>query len=99
MPNRKISWDKAALLQFGRAIDYIAKDSIQNAEKVRAEILEKIGNLSDHPETNALDKYKIDNDGHYRAFELHHLRIAYYVGQDEIRILRLRSTYQEPLPY
>ena len=44
MANRKITWSKTALKQFEAAINYIAEDSIQNAEKVRKEILEEIGN-------------------------------------------------------
>ena len=72
---------------------------MQNAEEVRNAVLEKIEYISNHPESCAPDKYKINNDGHYRAFELHRLRVAYYVSPDEIRILQLRSTYQEPLTY
>jgi len=50
MANRKIIWSKSALKQFEAAINYIAEDSIQNAEKVRKEILEKIERLIAHPE-------------------------------------------------
>jgi len=50
MANRKITWSKSALKQFEAAINYIAEDSIQNAEKVRKEILEKIERLIAHPE-------------------------------------------------
>ena len=85
--------------QFNKAIDYIAKDSIQNAEKVRKEILQKIEDLSDNPEIYSPDKYKENNDGNYRTFELHRYRIAYYVGKAEIRILRVRHTSREPRNY
>ena len=99
MTNRKIRWDAAALYYFNKAIEYIALDSVQNAEKVRLEILEKIGKLSDHPEMHAPDKYKQENDKNYRAFELYHYRISYYVSVNEIRILRVRHTSQEPKNY
>ena len=99
MADKKLRWDKMALQQFNKAIEYIAKDSIQNAEKVRIDILEKVENLQAHPERYAPDKYKLDNDGSYKAFELYHLRIVYHVSSEEIRILRLRSTFQEPLNY
>jgi plasmid stabilization system protein ParE len=63
MANRKITWSKSALKQFEAAINYIAEDSIQNAEKVRKEILEKIERLISYPETHSPDKYKTNNDG------------------------------------
>ena len=99
MANRRIGWDKHALRQFNKAILYIAEDSVQNAENVRADILEKIEALLSHPEIYPLDKYKLDNDGSYRAFELHRLRVAYFIGLDIIRILRVRHTSREPLKY
>jgi len=59
MANRKITWSKSALRQFETAMNYIAEDSIQNAEKVRKEILEKIETLIAHPEIYSPDKYKV----------------------------------------
>jgi plasmid stabilization system protein ParE len=99
MANKKIGWDKHALKQFNKAILYIAEDSIQNAENVRIDVLLKIGELLSHPEKYPLDKYKLQNDGNYRAFELHRLRIAYFVGEEMIRILRVRHTSREPRDY
>jgi plasmid stabilization system protein ParE len=99
MANRTLNWDKTALLQLSKVINYIAKHSVQNADKVRCDILEKVERLPEYPEMHPPDKNKKDNDGSYRAFELHRLRIAYFVGPDEIRIVRLRSTHQEPLAY
>ena len=97
MANKRISWDKLALHQFNIAISHIAKDSIQNAEKVRREVLDRVEDLKMHPERNAPDKYKADTDGSYRACELLLLRIAYHISAGEVRIIRFRSTYQEPL--
>lgn len=96
---RRISWDRVALIQFNKAIEYIAEDSIQNPEKVRVEILQKIEEIPGLPEKFPPDKYKADNDGNYRAFELYHYRVAYYVGPGEIRILRIRHTSREPRYY
>jgi len=87
MANRKITWSKSALKQFEAAINYIAEDSIQNAEKVRKEILEKIEKLISYPEIYSPDKYKTDNDGSYRAFELHRYRIAYRVKKKKFSSL------------
>ena len=96
MANRKITWAKTALKQFEAAINYIAEDSIQNAEKVRKEILEKIEKLRVNPEIYTFDKHKASNDGSYRAFELYRYRIAYRIIEMEIRIFRVRHTSREP---
>jgi plasmid stabilization system protein ParE len=99
MTERKILWDKQALHYFRDAIQYIRKDSPQNADKVKKEVLEKINELSKRPEVHNPDKYKINNDGSYRAFELHRLRVGYLIKENEIIIARIRNTKQEPLNY
>lgn len=86
MADRKVAWAKVALQQFNAAIEYISEDSVQNAEKVMSEILEKIERLLSHPEMYPPDKYKLNNDGNYRAFECQRLRIAYYISVSEIRV-------------
>jgi|ERR1700754_581172 len=99
MANRKIGWDRHALRQFNKAILYIAEDSIQNAEAVRTDMITKIEELPALPEKYPPDKYKLENDGNYRAFELHRLRVAYFIDIDTIRILRVRHTSREPQSY
>lgn len=91
MENRPIHWDRIALKQFADAIGFIAADSIQNAEKVEA--------IPANPEMYPADKYKLNNNGLYRAFELHHFRIAYYIATDKIRILYLKNTSRKPKTY
>jgi plasmid stabilization system protein ParE len=99
MGKRKVTWDKQAVNYFREAIRYIRQDSPQNAEKVKNEILKKIKELSERPEIHNPDKYKLNNNGDYRAFELHRLRVAYLVKEGEIIIARVRNTKQEPLGY
>jgi plasmid stabilization system protein ParE len=99
MDKRKIVWDKQALNYFRESIQYIRQDSPQNADKVKKEVLEKINELSGRPEIHNLDKYKLNNNGNYRAFELHRFRVAYLVKENEIIITRIRNTNQEPLDY
>ena len=99
MKKRKILWDKQALHYFYDAIKYIRKDSPQNADKVKREVLEKINELSKRPEIHNPDKYKVNNNGSYRAFELYRLRVGYLVKENEIIIARIRNTKQEPLDY
>lgn len=98
MPRLKIQWDKQATISFNAAIRYIRKDSPQNADKVKNDILSKISDLSHRPETHPPDKYKQNNIG-YRAFELHRYRISYLVNKNEIIIARIRHTGQQPQEY
>jgi plasmid stabilization system protein ParE len=99
MKTRKISWDKQAINYFRDAIKYIREDSPQNADKVKKEILGKIRELSRRPEIHRPDKYKTNNSGNYRAFELYRFGIGYLVKDDEIIITRIRNTKQKPLDY
>ena len=99
MKSRIINWDSAAIKQFNKAIQYIAEDSLQNAQKVKKGISEKIEKIITHPEIYSPDKFKQNNDGNFRAFELYHYRITNYVSETEIRILRVRHTKQEPKAY
>ena len=45
------------------------------------------------------DKYRKNNDGSFRAYELHRYRIAYRVTEKEIIIVRVRHTGMEPKQY
>lgn len=89
MANRTISWSKNALKQFEAAIDYISHGSPQNAEKVRLGIINSIYKIPSNPELFPPDKFKLNNDGHFRAFELYRLRISYYYDAERIRIITI----------
>jgi len=91
-----VKWKRQAEKQLEEAILYIQNHSPVSAEKVRHEILLKIDNLLKNPEAYPPDKYKTDNDGSFRALELHHFRISYRIKNKEIRILRIRHTGMNP---
>jgi plasmid stabilization system protein ParE len=94
-----IKWNKKAVEQFDAAIAFIEEDSITSAKKVSKEILERIDRLATYPEIYPPDKYKINNDSSFRAFEIHHYRISYRFKENEIRIIRIRHTSMNPLNY
>lgn len=78
---------------------YIKKDSLQNAENVRSALLNAIKELSKNPEKHPPDKYRLENDGSFRAFELYKYRITYFISQFEIKVVRIRHTKMNPLEY
>jgi len=78
---------------------HISKDSTQNAKKVPEDLTTTVYKAAGNPELHGPDKYKIDNDGSYRAFEKHRYRISYRFSKNIIRVLRVRHTTMDPKHY
>lgn len=95
----KVVIDDEAKKSLREAYQYIRKDSLQNAEKVKAKILASIRELPKNPERHNPDKYRLKNDGSYRAYEIYKYRITYYVAASEIRVIRIQHTKMNPLKY
>lgn len=97
---RKIVWNETPKKFLKEAITYIRKSSPQNADKVKAGILQSIRQLAELPEIHPHDKYKENNDtSQFRAFEKFSLRISYFASDEEIRIVRIRHVKQLPEKY
>ena len=88
----KVVIEKKKKKALRQAYEYIKKDSLQNAEKVRRKILSSIKALTKNPEHHAPDKYRLDKDDSYRAYEVYKYRITYHVDTSEILIIRIRHT-------
>jgi len=89
----EIKWNKAAISELMGAINFIEENEFYSyAVEVERNILSKIRSLSKNPLQYPLDKYKRQNKGNYRAFEINSYRISYRVQKDGIRILRVRHT-------
>lgn len=96
----RVVWDEDARTYFKEAISYIKKDSPQNAEKVKREVIESTRSLANEPQRlHAPDKDRLNNDGSYRAYEIQKFRISYFVSHNEIRVVRIRHTKQDPRLY
>ena len=91
-----IKWNKKALTAFQFIFRFISEDSITNAENVRNDIFMMVDTLIKNPEKFNLDKFKVKNDGNYRAFEKHKIRVPYFISKNEIRIVRVRHTKMNP---
>lgn len=97
--NYEVIWNAIARKHVKKIYNYIKKDSVLVARKIVEDIATATEKLSVNPERFGLDKYKKQNDGSYRYFELYRYRIAYRIYKNHIRILRVRSTDQEPLKH
>src|SRR5438132_1025195 len=96
---REVIWPARAQTQLQEVYEYLLKSSYQNAEKIKEGILASTRELATRPEIHPPDKYRRENDGSFRAYELHRYRIAYRVMEKQIIIVRVRHTSMEPLYY
>ena len=94
-----VVWSNSAKAELRKAFDYIALDSLQNAQMVRDELIDLTIDLAEDPEKYPLDKFKKDNDGTWRAFEKYHYRISYRMLKNQVRIVRMRHASRSPLAY
>jgi len=94
-----VIWPLKVQHQLEGIINYITADSFQNAEKVKVDILSSTRKIQKHPEMHPVDKYKKNNDGSFRAYEIHRYRVAYPITKDEIIITRIRHTSMVPKLY
>lgn len=63
---------------------------------MRDDIFMMVDTLMKNPEKDHLDKFKVNNNGQYRAFEKHKIRVTYFISKNEIRIVRERHTKMNP---
>ncbi len=96
---RRLIWDRQALVRFRKSLDWISDNSIQQAELVETAILEKLNIAIKNPEYFPPDKFKKVNDGSLRAFETHSYRVSYRIRDFEIRIVRFRHVKQNPIEF
>lgn len=100
MKKRKVIWDDEAKIYFRKSILYIRKTSVQGADKVKKDVLTSTKSLVDIPERqHTLDKYRINNDGNHRAYEIHKYRISSYISKTDIHIVRIPHTSMKPQSY
>jgi plasmid stabilization system protein ParE len=95
----KVIWNKEALENIAKAIEWISQESELQAERVEEAILTKVDGLVKNPEKYPPDKFKTNNNGNYRAFETHSYRVSYRHTETAIRILRIRHVKQKPREY
>jgi plasmid stabilization system protein ParE len=58
-----VVWSNSAKAELRKAFEYIAVDSVLNAEMVRETLIDMTIELAKDSEKYPLDKFKTDNDG------------------------------------
>lgn len=99
MVKNKLVWTKRSQQHIRALYKYIGQDSPQNAKNVIADIIAATEKAINNPEFYNPDRYKMNNDGSYRAFEKHSYRIVYRFQKNVLRVLRVRHTKMEPKSY
>ena len=99
MEKRTVIWTVRAAKQLEGVYKHIAKDSILQADNVFDKIKSSADDVPNNPEKYPPDKYKINNKGNYRAYEIYRYRISYRITKKDIYIVRLRGTDQNPREY
>lgn len=99
MVKNHLVWTKRSQQHMRALYRYISEDSPQNAAKVVTDIIAAAEKAIVNPYYYNPDKYKINNDGSYRAFEKHRYRVVYRYQKNIIRVLRVRHTKMEPRNY
>lgn len=89
--------DNDAKVQLRHAYQYISRHSLQNAQKVKDKILSTIKELAKNPHKHPRYKYRLENDGSFRAYELYRYRITYHVSTSRVVVIRVRHTKMNPL--
>lgn len=96
---REIVWRKSAKLYLEKAIDYIRDDSPKNADTIANAIIATVEKAARFPERFPPDKYRLNNPGSFKAFEIYSFRISFYCNSEIVRIVRVRHTKQKPINY
>lgn len=97
----RIEWTASANKNFFKAIDYISEFSLQGAESVMHSIAEQLQKAAEYPQIFSPDKWKKNNAGIYRAFEIKRFRITYKILSSEkvIKVIHFRHTKQNSTFY
>lgn len=99
MVKLKVVWDELARSALKDAYFCIKKDSLQQAERLKQEIIVATKKLADNPEMYPPDKYRKDKDVRFRAFEKYSYRISYFIAENGIRVLRFRHVKKKSEEY
>ena len=91
-----IRWDRVAKENLDFIYDFIAKDSIPAAKKVKKELVYLTQSLNDFPEKYQADEFLADEPGNYRSVSKWSYKIIYEITDKCIIIADIFHTSQHP---
>jgi plasmid stabilization system protein ParE len=91
-----IRWDRQAKDNLDAIYDYIAKDSVLAAKKVKKELVKLARSLNDFPEKFSIEDCLADVPGNYRSVSKWSYKIIYEVTDECIIIADVFQTSQHP---
>lgn len=94
---RKVIWTNKAKIALKDHYDWIKLDSKSAADKVRKEIISASKGLTSNPEKYQLDEFYPNNPGNIRRLFRWSYRIIFQVQENQIVILNIIHTSQEPI--
>ena len=95
----QIIWEDEALDYLKDQLDFISKKSAQAPAIIKNGILDKLKTIRTNPLICEADKFKLDNLGSYRSFVVYSYRISFKISDQELLIVRIRHTSQDPKTY
>lgn len=91
-----IRWDKFAKDNLDAIYEYIAKDSVYEAKKVKKELIKLVLSLSDFPRKFSVEEYLTNEPEEYRSVSKWTYKIIYEVTDEHIIIVDIFNTNQHP---
>jgi plasmid stabilization system protein ParE len=91
-----IRWDRLTKVNLDAIYDYIAKDSVPAAKKVKKELVNLAHSLNDFPEKYSVEEFLANESGNYRSVSKWNYKIIYEVTDECIIIVDIFHTSQHP---
>ena len=91
-----IRWDRLAKESLDDIYKYISQDSLQNARKVKKELIKLVGSLNDFPDKYSREEFLEEEPENYRSVSKWSYKIIYEVTDEAIIIADIFHTRQHP---
>lgn len=96
MKKLPIRWDILAKRNLDDIYNYIARDSLSAARKVKKELIKLAHSLNDFPEKFSIEEFLADEPENYRSVSKWSYKIIYEITEECIIIVDLFHTSQHP---
>lgn len=96
MKKRRVVWTIKAVESLNDYCHFIAQHSSSAAKKVKTEIVQATRKLESNPELYQLDEFRSDESRNVRRFFKWSYKIVYELFENEVVILNIYHTAQNP---